>query len=36
MAKDRDHEIVRPLENHPKAIPWKFEKEICVVTGLQV
>jgi hypothetical protein len=36
MAKDRDHEIVSALETHPKAIPWKYEIEFGVVTGLQV
>jgi hypothetical protein len=36
MAKDRNHEIVRALVTHPKAISWKFENEICMVMGLQV
>ena len=36
MAKGRDHKVVRDLETHPKAIPWKIEIEFCVVTGLQV
>jgi hypothetical protein len=34
MAKGRDHEVVRALETHPEAIPWKFEIEFCVVMGL--
>jgi hypothetical protein len=25
MAKGHDHEIVRALETHPKAIPWKLK-----------
>ena len=36
MAKGRDHEIVRGLETHPKAVPWKIAIEFCVVMGLQV
>ena len=28
MAKGRDHEIVRALETHPKAVSWKIEIEI--------
>ena len=36
MAKDRDHEIVRALETHPKAIPRKIDIDFCVLTGLQV
>ena len=36
MAKNRDHEIVRALETHPKAVPWRIEIEFCVVMGLQV
>lgn len=35
MAKDRDHTFVA-LETYLKAIQWKIEIEICVVTGLLV
>ena len=28
MAKGCDHEIVRALETHPKAIPWETEIEL--------
>ena len=31
-----DHEIVRALETHPKAIPWNVEIEFGVIMGLQV
>ena len=34
VAKSHDDEIVRALETHPKAVPWKFDLEICVVLGL--
>ena len=36
MAKGLDHEMLRALETHPKAIPGKIEMEFCMVTGLQV
>ena len=36
MTKGCDHEIVRALETHPKAVLWTIEIELCVVTGLQV
>ena len=36
MAKGRDHEIVRALETHPKAVPWRIDIEFCVVMGLQM
>jgi hypothetical protein len=35
-AKARDHEIVRALETHPKAVQWKDESEFCVVVGFLV
>jgi hypothetical protein len=35
MAKcGHNHGIVRALEDHPKAIPWTIEIELCVVKGL--
>lgn len=36
MAKNRDHESVKAVETHPKAILWKIGIEFGVVTGLQV
>ena len=36
MAKGHDNEIVRTLETHLKDEPWKIERQLCVVTGLQV
>ena len=36
MVKGRDHEIVRALETHLKAIPWRIKIEFCVVMRLQV
>ena len=35
MAKGRDHDIMRALEIHPKAIPQKIEIEFCVGTGFK-
>jgi hypothetical protein len=35
-AKGCDHEIVRALETHLKAVPWTFEIGFYMVTGLQV
>ena len=35
-AKAPDHEIVRALETHPKAVQWKDETEISVVVGFLV
>jgi hypothetical protein len=32
----RDHEIVREIETHPKAVPLQINIEFCVVMGLQV
>jgi hypothetical protein len=34
MAKGSDHEVMRALESHPKAVPWKTDIEFGVVTGL--
>ena len=31
MAKFSDYEIVTALQIHPKAAPWKFEIEFCVL-----
>jgi hypothetical protein len=36
MAKGGDHDIMRALETHLKAIPWKFAIEFGVVTGLHL
>lgn len=36
MAKGRDNEIVRALQNVPEGHSMKFEIEFCAVTGLQV
>ena len=36
MTKGGDHDIVGALETHPKAVPWKFEIEFGVVTGLHL
>ena len=36
MVKGCDHELVRALETHMKAVPWKINIEICMVAGLQV
>ena len=30
-----NHEIVRALDYHPKAIPWALGKPFCVVMGPQ-
>jgi hypothetical protein len=30
-----DHEMVRTLETHLKAVPWLIENEICAVMSLQ-
>jgi hypothetical protein len=35
MAKGHEHKIVTALETHQKAIPWKYEIEFSVVTGLK-
>lgn len=29
MAKGSDHEIMRTLETHLKAVPWKIGTEFC-------
>ena len=34
MANGHNHVIVRALETHPKAIPWKIQIQFCVATGL--
>ena len=31
-----DHDMVRALETHLKAVPWFIENEICAVMGIQV
>ena len=36
MAKDHDHEQVRALETHLKAMPWNIEIEFCVIIIRQV
>ena len=36
MAKGHVHRIVKALETHLKAGPWKIEFDFCVVTGLLV
>jgi hypothetical protein len=35
MAKNYDHDIVRALETHLKAKPWKMQIGICVVMALK-
>jgi hypothetical protein len=35
IAKGLDHEVVRALETHPKALSWKVQIKFCVVTGLK-
>ena len=35
-AKARNHEIVRALETHPKAVRWKNESGFWVVVGFLV
>lgn len=34
VVKGHDDEIVRALETHPKAVPWKFNIGIFAVLGL--
>jgi hypothetical protein len=34
MFKGREHEIVKALEIHTKAVPCKSDNEFCVVMGL--
>lgn len=34
MANGHDHETLRALKTHPKAVPWKIEIDICVVIAL--
>lgn len=29
MAEGCDHQILRTLENHPEAVLWKIETELC-------
>ena len=36
MAKGHDHDSVRALESHLKAVQMRSEIEACVVTGLQL
>ena len=36
MTKGRDHEIVRALDTHPKAVPWNILNELCADPGLQM
>ena len=34
MANGHSHVIVRALEIHLKAVPWKIEIQFCVVADL--
>ena len=36
MAKGHDHENLRALESHTKAVAWNNEIVCCVVTGFEV
>jgi hypothetical protein len=36
MIEGQDHKIVRAVETHPKAIPWKTGNGLFAATGLQV
>ena len=35
QAKSHDHEMVRALDYHPKAVAWVLGKPFCVVMGPQ-
>ena len=35
MAKGYNHETVKALETHPKAVAWTIEFETCVVTAFR-